>query len=47
MKSASEQVASGEITTATRSVVLDGVSVTEGELIGVTGRKSVHCQQHR
>ncbi|MCA9936443.1 MAG: DAK2 domain-containing protein, partial [Anaerolineales bacterium] len=39
MKLASQQVATGEITTATRSVTLDGVDVTEGEIIGmVDGR---------
>ncbi|RMG96927.1 MAG: DAK2 domain-containing protein, partial [Chloroflexi bacterium] len=39
MLSASEQVATGEITRATRSVTLDGVTVNEGEIIGlVNGR---------
>lgn len=39
MKLASQQVATGEITTATRSVTLDGVEVKEGEIIGmVNGR---------
>jgi len=35
MKDACAQVASGEITVATRSVDLDGVSVEEGQIIGV------------
>lgn len=39
MMAASRQVATGEITRATRSVTLDGVAVREGELIGlVNGR---------
>ncbi len=39
MRLASQQVATGEITTATRSVNLDGVDVKEGEIIGmVNGR---------
>ncbi|MBK8903978.1 MAG: DAK2 domain-containing protein [Anaerolineaceae bacterium] len=39
MAEASEQVATGEITRATRSVTLDGVTVNEGEFIGlVDGR---------
>ncbi len=39
MRQASQQVATGEITTATRSVTLDGVEVKEGEIIGmVNGR---------
>lgn len=39
MVTASQQVATGEITKATRSVNLDGVVVTEGEIIGmVNGR---------
>lgn len=39
MRTASQQVATGEITTATRSVTLDGVEVKEGEIIGmVNGR---------
>lgn len=35
MKDASQNVASGEITIATRSVVLDGVHVEEGQIIGI------------
>ena len=35
MTEACDQVASGEITIATRSVVLDGVAVEEGQIIGV------------
>ncbi|UCG23059.1 MAG: DAK2 domain-containing protein, partial [Chloroflexota bacterium] len=35
MSEACDQVASGEITVATRSVVLDGVDVEEGQIIGV------------
>jgi uncharacterized protein len=35
MNKASEQVASGEVTVATRSVELDGVSVEVGQMIGV------------
>ncbi len=39
MRAAAQQVATGEITTATRSVTLDGVEVKEGEIIGmVNGR---------
>lgn len=39
MELASRQVATGEITRATRSVILDGVDVTSGEIIGmVNGR---------
>jgi DAK2 domain fusion protein YloV len=35
MERASQHVASGEITVATRSVVLDGIAVQEGQVIGV------------
>ncbi|MDX1687571.1 MAG: DAK2 domain-containing protein [Candidatus Promineifilaceae bacterium] len=35
MTSASREIASGEITVATRSVTLDGVTVQEGEFIGL------------
>jgi len=35
MASASQEIASGEITVATRSVTLDGVTVQEGEYIGL------------
>ncbi len=39
MRAAAQQVATGEVTTATRSVTLDGVEVKEGEIIGmVNGR---------
>ena len=41
MQTAAQQVATGEITRATRSVTLDGVVVNEGEVIGlVNGRLS-------
>jgi dihydroxyacetone kinase-like predicted kinase len=41
MFEASQQIATGEITRATRSVTLDGVEVNEGEVIGlVDGRLS-------
>lgn len=39
MREAGKQVASGEITVASRSVIMDGVDVNEGEIIGlVDGR---------
>ena len=42
MYEASQQISTGEITRATRSVTLDGVEVNEGEIIGlVDGRLSV------
>lgn len=44
MQTAAQQVATGEITRATRSVTLDGVVVNEGEVIGlVNGRL---CSAH-
>lgn len=39
MESACEDVASGEITRATRSVTLDGIDVNEGEIIGLANGK--------
>jgi dihydroxyacetone kinase-like predicted kinase len=41
MQAAAESVASGEITTATRSVVLDGVEVNEGETVGLANGRLV------
>ena len=45
MHEAGKQVASGEITVASRSVNVDGVTVTSGELIGlVDGRVCTSCE---
>jgi DAK2 domain fusion protein YloV len=41
MRTAADDVASGEITTATRSVDLDGVKVQEGEFIGLVNERLV------
>jgi DAK2 domain fusion protein YloV len=41
MNAAADDVESGEITTATRSVELDGISVTEGDIIGLVNERLV------
>jgi DAK2 domain fusion protein YloV len=41
MRAAAQEVESGEITTATRSVELDGVQVQEGDIIGLVNERLV------
>ena len=41
MQAAADDVESGEITTATRSVELDGIKVEEGEIIGLVNERLV------
>ena len=43
MSAAMEQVQSGAITTATRSVEIDGLEVKEGEIIGLVNERLVVC----
>ncbi len=43
MHAAMEQVQSGAITTATRSVEIDGLQVKEGEMIGLVNERLVAC----
>ena len=43
MNAAMEQVQSGAITTATRSVEIDGLQVKEGEIIGLVNERLVAC----